>query len=92
MPEEREARHQAAVKIIELDANVTYCTAAGVDWLEVDKDLLMHLNGGDMPEAGYYIYKNVKLCLEGQAESIAARDKLNIHEVLFKDEGYMKIR
>lgn len=91
-PEERDKRHAIAVKIIELDANVQYCHAAKIEWLEVDPDLLAHFSGGELPAAGYIIYKNVRLCLKGAAEEIAHRERLTVHEVLYKDENYMKVR
>ncbi len=76
----------------ELETNVNYCVAAGIEWLEVSKELLTYFNKGKMPESVYYIYKNVKLVLEGTAEQIAQKEKMDCHQVLFKDEGYMKVR
>ena len=77
---------------MELEGNVTFCKNAGIEWLEVSEELLKSFCQGKLPQAGYFIYKDVKLCLKGTAEQIAQRDALNCHQVLFPDEGYMKVR
>lgn len=74
----------AALKT-ELEANVAYCLAAKIDWLECEKELIAHLCGGKFPDAGYMIYKNVRLCLPGTSEDIARRERMPVWDILWKD-------
>lgn len=93
MTSERHQAHlQIAGEIMELEANVNYCLAAKIEWLEVSEDLLKHFSQGQLPECGYHIYKNIRLCLKGAAEDIARKEQMNCHEVMFPDEGHMKVR
>ncbi len=78
-------------KMKKLDFAVDYANKNKIEWLEVDQDILEYFYRGTIPEVGYYIYKNTKLCLAGQAKSLAARDNLTCHEVLFPKENYMKL-
>lgn len=90
--EQQQENLRLAAEIQELETNVQYCLAAGIEWLEVSEDLLKHFNKGKLPDPCYFIYKNVKLVRPGTAEGIAAQERLTCHQILFKDEGYMKVR
>ena len=81
-----------AGELVELESNAVYCAAAKIEWLEVSADILKHFCGGKIPDEGYFIYKNVRLCLPDTAEQIAKRDGMTCHEIMFKDEGHMKVR
>jgi len=88
-----EERMAIAEKIIQLDAAVAYAQATKSDWIEVDEAVLKHFYGGKIHPVGYYIYKNIRLCLAGQAEDLARRDGLNCHEIVFpKDEFSCGVR
>lgn len=91
-PKISERALKIAAEMQDLEAQVQYCAHANIDWLEVSDDLLMHFSGGKLPEAGYFIYKNVRLCRTGTAEDIAQREKLPMHAILYPHEGYMKVR
>jgi len=77
---------------MELETNVQYCKAANIEWLEVSPELLKHFCKGVLPEVGYFIYKDIRICLKDTAEGIAEREKMSCHQVLFPEEGYMKVR
>lgn len=77
-----------AALVSELETNVQYCLSAGIEWLEVEEALLAGLCKGKVPGPGYMVYKNVKLCLPGTAETIARRESLTVHEILFKDDNF----
>jgi len=72
--------------VISLEAEVERAKIMGADWLEVDEAVLRYFNKGNMPGAGYILYKGVKLCLAGAAEELARRDNLDVFNVVFKDE------
>lgn len=91
-PEVHQENLKIAAEKMELETNVQYCKAAGIEWLEVSPDLLKHFCGGQHPEVGYMIYKDIRLCLKDTAEDIARRERMTCHQILFKDEGYMKVR
>ena len=91
-PEVHEDRMRLAGQMMELETNVQYCKAANIQWLEVSPDLLKHFNKGKIPDVGYSIYKDIKICLVDTAEEIARREKMDCHEILFPKEGYMKVR
>ena len=40
-------------------------------WMEVPKNLLVHICRGNYPKSGYITYKNVKVCEIGKAEELA---------------------
>ncbi len=82
---------ELAAKLTELESAITYAKASGIEWLEVDEDVLLRFGKGVMPEAGYVIYKDVRLCLKDTAELIAKKEQINCHEILFPTEGYMKL-
>jgi len=88
--------HEESLRIAgllhQLETNVQFCKNAGSDWLEVPEDVLKYFCKGKLPEAGYYIYKDIKLCLRDMSEIIAERERLDCHQIMFPDEGYMKIR
>lgn len=81
-------RMKIAEKIVQLDAAVAYAQAAKAEWIEVDEPVLRHFYKGDIPDVGYYIYKNIKLCLVGKAESLARRDGLTCHEIVFPKDQF----
>lgn len=82
-----------ASEMLWLNANIDKCHAAGIEWLEVPDSIIKMFCKGEIPETGYMIYKNVKLCLAGKAEDVARREKLTCHEVLFPGEaGKMQVR
>jgi hypothetical protein len=70
----------------ELETNIQFCLQAGIEWFEVDVELIRAICNGKFPDAGYMIYKNVKLCPTGKSEEIAKREQLTVHEILFKDD------
>lgn len=82
---------RVAAKLTQLETAIVYAQQAKIEWLEVEPEILKHFCRGQLPESGYYIYKNVKLCLEGKAEEIARQEGLSCHEVLFPKEGYMRV-
>ncbi len=78
-------------QLMELDGNVTICLNSGIQWLECEEALIKHLCGGKFPEAGYMIYKNIRLCKEGAAEGIAKKERLTIDQIMFPKNGEMFI-
>lgn len=80
-----------AAKLTQLETAVIYATQAKIEWLEVEEDILKHFSGGKLPDAGYVIYKNIKMCLANQAEELAKRDALTCHQVMFPKDSYMKV-
>lgn len=90
--EEQSREHQRiATKLVELESAIVYAQQAKVEWLEVEPEILKHFCKGELPKVGYFIYKNIKLCLEGTAEEIAKRDRLTCDQIIYPKEGYMKI-
>jgi hypothetical protein len=81
-------RMKIAEKIVQLDAAVAYATATKAEWIEVDEAVLKHFYKGTIHPVGYYIYKNIKLCLAGKAEDLAKRDGLSCHEVVFPKDQF----
>ena len=81
-------RMKIAEKIVQLDAAVAYAVATKAEWIEVDEAVLKHFYKGEIHPVGYYIYKNIKLCLAGKAESLAARDGLSCHEIVFPKDQF----
>jgi len=90
--QETEASHaermKIAEKIIQLDAAVAYAKATKAEWIEVDEAVLKHFYKGVIHPVGYYIYKDIKLCLAGKAESLAQRDGLSCHEIVFPKDQF----
>lgn len=82
---------RVAAKLTQLESAIVYAQQAKIEWVEVEEDILKYFNKGALPECGYFIYKNIKLCLQGTAEDIARRDGLSCHEVIFPKESYMKV-
>lgn len=89
--EKTEEHLRLSAKLMQLETAAIYANQAKIDWLEVEEDILKHFCNGNIPEAGYFIYKNVKLCLKDTAQSLAKRDNLSCHEILFPKESYMKV-
>lgn len=90
-PEQAEAYLRLATKLTELESAIVYCQQAKIEWMEVEPEILKHFCKGELPKAGYYIYRNIKLCLAGTAEEIAKRDRLTCDQIIYPKEGYMKI-
>lgn len=84
-------RLKLAADLTSLDTNVAYCLNAGIEWLETTEELIAHLCGGKFPEAGYMIYKNVRLCRPGTAEAIAKKERLTIEQIMFPKNGQMMV-
>lgn len=80
-----------SAKLVQLETFIAYAQQNKIEWGEVDADILKHFNKGELPAAGYFIYKNIKLCLPNTAEDLARRDNMNCHQVLFPQESYMKV-
>ncbi len=78
-------------QLMELDGNVTMCLNSNIQWLEVEENLITHICGGKFPEAGYIIYKNIRLCKSGAAEAIAKKERLTIEQIMFPRNGEMFI-
>jgi hypothetical protein len=81
-----DARLALAAELTAFETHVQYCLNAGIEWIEVSKELLTHLCGGKYPAEHYMIYKNVRVTTEGKSEDIARHEGLTIHEILFKDD------
>ena len=86
--ESHAARMKIAEKIVQLDAAVAYAKATKAEWIEVDEAVLKHFYKGEIHPVGYYIYKDIKLCRPGQAESLAQRDGLSCHEIVFPKDQF----
>jgi hypothetical protein len=86
----KEEIHQRQLSLAEmllrLETQVQHAKLGGFQWLEVDRDVLLHFNKGQEPKAGYIIYKDVRLCLPGGAEEIIKREDLDVHSLVFKNE------
>ena len=81
-------RHVAlSAKLIELESMIsalklkTRSEDASKNMLTVDKDVITHLNGGTFPKAKYFIFKNVRLCLEEDVDEILEKDNETVFEV-----------
>ena len=70
-----------------LEAKVQLAKLGKFQWLEVDEEILKHFLQNKYPGPGYFIYKDIRLCLPGMAEEIADREDIDVHAVLFKDEA-----
>lgn len=60
-------------------------------YMEVDREFLSGLNGGEFPSTKYVIWRNVRVCLQGASSEIAHEEGKTIHEVVFKNEGKYKL-
>lgn len=89
--EQSEAYLKLATKLTELESAIVYAQQSKVEWMEVEPEILTHFCHGEIPKSGYYIYKNIKLCLAGTADEIAKRDRLTCDQIIYPKEGYMKI-
>lgn len=70
-------------EMYEINSKVSEAKARGEDWLEVDPELLVELNGGKEPGCGYVIYKDVRLAKRGEIEAICKRENLSIEAINF---------
>jgi hypothetical protein len=82
-----EQRRRLAEMRMGLDGQIDYAKAGGFEWLEVEDAVLRSFCKGELPESGYFIYKDIRLCLTGQAEDLAKRDGMDIHAIVFKEEA-----
>lgn len=88
-PSEEEIRRQIAMDkaIRELDAHISNAQRNNREWLEYNPDVIAYLCGGEAPQAGYMMYKSIRLCMPGMAEEIARREKLTIDEIWYVEDG-----
>ena len=84
--EEANRRLKFAAEKNELEMNVQHCQTAGIQWLETNKDIITFLCNGKFPDAGYMIYKNIRLCLPGTAQGLAKKEKIDFQGTMFIDK------
>jgi hypothetical protein len=78
----------AQMGMAEFEAQVQLALKTGHHWLEVPKEVLVMVCGGEYPDTHYICYKGLKVASEGTAKSIMAHERINQNEKLFpKDTG-----
>lgn len=81
------SRIEMQKNLMQLDTQVQSCIAIDRHWLEYDPKVIAHLCGGDLPEAGYMIYKNIRLVVPGSLPDIIKREKVNIDDYVYVQDG-----
>jgi len=59
-----------ATKKMAIETDIAACKAAGLEWLEVDADMLPHLFRQGLGGQKYGVYKDIKVCAIGESEAI----------------------
>lgn len=85
--EQVDSKMQLAVKLMNLEHQVTAATLSKCEWLEVDEDVITHFTQGKFPEARYVIYKNIRLCLENESDEIARKENMTVFQTLHKEDA-----